>query len=175
MDRNLKETYLKKVKSERSLLEKIMTVFPGYRGYREKEMLRETDKLIRDELIKELKAAKEQLFDIERDFISDKDMRTAKRIEKLLMRVDTMTEKIRHATYGYAPRLNVIEVREKQLLKLMEFDANLATLITALRNEIDNFPPEDDGRKSIVSIGRILRKLEREYEKRDKYMLGLME
>ena len=38
------EDYLKKVKRERGLLEKIMSYIPGYRGYKEKELRRESDR-----------------------------------------------------------------------------------------------------------------------------------
>ena len=50
--------YLGKVKGERGLLEKIMGYIPGYHGYKEKELRRESDRLVRMEAVSRLKAAK---------------------------------------------------------------------------------------------------------------------
>ena len=50
--------YLGKVKGERGLLEKIMGYVPGYKGYKEKELRRESDRLVRMETVNRLKAAK---------------------------------------------------------------------------------------------------------------------
>ncbi|MGB9842126.1 MAG: hypothetical protein ACPLKZ_05305, partial [Candidatus Bathyarchaeales archaeon] len=50
--------YLEKIKGERTLLEKIMSYIPGYSGYKEKELRRESDRLVRMEVVNRLKAAK---------------------------------------------------------------------------------------------------------------------
>jgi hypothetical protein len=50
--------YMGKVKGERGLLEKIMGYIPGYKGYKEKELRRESDRLVRMEAVNRLKAAK---------------------------------------------------------------------------------------------------------------------
>ena len=49
---------VEKVKEERSLSEKILSYIPGYSGYKEKELRRETDKLVRDQAVMKLKDAK---------------------------------------------------------------------------------------------------------------------
>ena len=48
------KTPLKKVESEKALLEKISLAIPGFRGYKLKEMRREADKLIRDRIYRRL-------------------------------------------------------------------------------------------------------------------------
>ena len=45
--------YIHKSKSQMRLSERIAAALPGFRGYKEKELRRETDKLIRNQLIPE--------------------------------------------------------------------------------------------------------------------------
>ncbi len=51
--------YLGKVKGERSLLERIMGYVPGYHGYKEKELRRESDRLVRMEAVNRLKSCQD--------------------------------------------------------------------------------------------------------------------
>jgi hypothetical protein len=50
--------YLAKIKEERTLTEKIIGYIPGYRGYKEKELRRESDRLVRMDVVNRLKDAK---------------------------------------------------------------------------------------------------------------------
>lgn len=52
---------LERIRGERGLLERIISKVPGYRGYKEKELRRESDRLDRMEAAGRLKASKEIL------------------------------------------------------------------------------------------------------------------
>ena len=47
-----------RIKGEQGLVEKIVSYIPGYHGYKEKELRRETDKLVREFSVQKLKEAK---------------------------------------------------------------------------------------------------------------------
>ncbi|MGY0288915.1 MAG: hypothetical protein DSO07_10430 [Thermoproteota archaeon] len=165
----MEKRYLDVVQQEKGLLEKILTVFPGYRGYREKEVLRETDRLIRDTLFNDLRNAKAKLQNTYRPLALSNDPR-AKEMEKLIMRLDSMAERIRHATYGYAPLMNVIQVNQKQILQLMSFDAMLAEKIEKIRKSIDDISQDPS---KISEVDSCLTELEEVFSKRRDFMLGL--
>ncbi|MEM1673716.1 MAG: hypothetical protein QXN24_03585 [Candidatus Bathyarchaeia archaeon] len=52
---------MERIHEERSLLERIVGYIPGYRGYKEKELRRESDRLVRMDVVNRLKAAKDLL------------------------------------------------------------------------------------------------------------------
>ena len=52
-------SYEDKIRGEMGLMEKIMRYIPGYRGYKEKEIRRESDRLIRMESALRLQKAKD--------------------------------------------------------------------------------------------------------------------
>ena len=64
-------TLLDRIKSNMYGLERgIANVVPGYKGYKQKELRREADKLLRDTLVSRLRTVKRQLDALQQDLIS---------------------------------------------------------------------------------------------------------
>jgi len=169
---------LNRVKDKRTLIERIMLTFPGYRGYKEKELMRETDKLIRDAVFRNMKEASESIRTIYGKTLNDFGLSGEVRLlEKLSMRSDALAEKIRHATHGYSPLMNVLKVEEEALMKLMEFDAHIAEELGELESSIRSVKKEMSGGKvvpeAIRKIENALEALERTFSKRNEAIIGL--
>src|SRR4030066_2031758 len=119
--------YLGKVRRERCLLEKIMGYVPGYRGYKEKELRRESDRLVRMEAVNRLKAAKTAF---RRTFANPSAVQKLTgdatfRFEALNSRIDRVTQRIDRAVAGYAGMFDTIQVKEDKLDSLILHDINL--------------------------------------------------
>jgi hypothetical protein len=167
------------VKRERTLIEKILSVFPGYKGYKEKELLRETDKLIRNVVFRNMKEISERIRTLYREALNISSLsQETHQLEKLSMRSDALAEKIHHATYGYSPLMHVIKIDEKALLRLMEFDAGLADNINKLKEVVKNMEGELAFHKlsleSIRKIESIISILENTFNKRSEVLLGIV-
>ncbi|RLF23268.1 MAG: hypothetical protein DRN15_06715 [Thermoprotei archaeon] len=109
---------------ELKLLEKIMLVIPGFRGYKKRELIREDDKLVREKVASMLDDARREL---ERIMplalpLMGADVEQMDRLRKKLMMVSS---KIRHAEHGYAGYFDRIKVEERELMKLYEYDYKL--------------------------------------------------
>jgi hypothetical protein len=70
-----RKNYVGKIRQEMTLMEKILSYVPGYRGYKEGEIRRESDRLIRMESANKLREAKNdirlKLADLANSFIDD--------------------------------------------------------------------------------------------------------
>jgi hypothetical protein len=129
--------YLGKVKGERGLLERIMGYIPGYHGYKEKELRRESDRLVRMEVVNRLKAAKAS---IRRTFtnpamvqkLSEED---ASKYDTLTYRLDRITQRVDRAVAGYAGMFDAIKVREDKLDTVMQSDVNLIEKADAIKTD----------------------------------------
>jgi len=122
-----KKDYLGKVREERGLLERIMGYIPGYRGYKEKELRRESDRLVRMEAVNRLKAAKTT---IRRAFANPSIVQKLSsddsyRYEALLARLDRVTQRIDRAVAGYAGMFDAVKVKEDKLDTVIEHDVSL--------------------------------------------------
>ena len=119
--------YLEKVKGERGLLERIMGYIPGYHGYKEKELRRESDRLVRMEAVNRLKAAKTVM---RRAFANPAMVQKLAgedtyRYDALNSRMDRVTQRIDRAVAGYQGLFDAVKVKENKLDSVLEYDVSL--------------------------------------------------
>lgn len=118
------KTY-EKVKSEMRLSERILAELPGFRGYKEKELRREADKLIRNHVYNILIEAKNNVKAAFQELSKQRIYEVLDDLDKLVMKFDRLAEKINHATYGYAGFFDAVKIEEDDLDRIISFDARL--------------------------------------------------
>jgi hypothetical protein len=131
--------YLGKVRGERGLLEKIMGYIPGYHGYKEKELRRESDRLVRMEAVNRLKAAKTAF---RRAFANPANVQKLTgedtyRYEALNSRIDRVTQRIDRAVAGYAGMFDAIKVKEDKLDLVIQHDVSLIENAESIKAEVE--------------------------------------
>jgi len=131
--------YLGKVRGERGLLEKIMGYIPGYHGYKEKELRRESDRLVRTEAVNRLKAAKTAF---RRTFANPTNVQKLAgedtyRYEALNSRIDRVTQRIDRAVAGYAGMFDAIKVKEDKLDTVIQHDISLIENAESIKAEVE--------------------------------------
>ncbi|MEM1526635.1 MAG: hypothetical protein QXH10_06640 [Ignisphaera sp.] len=107
-----------------ALLEKLLNILPGFRGYKKKEHIREDDRLVREYIVKILSEA---IRDLEEAIvnIAEYDFRSAELYDNVLRDLRTIADKIRWAEHGYAPHFNVVKIQEEDLSKIREIDLSI--------------------------------------------------
>ncbi len=137
--------YFDRVKSQTNLQEKIELLVPGFHGYKEKEMRRESDKLIRNQIYQKLYDAEAQAKDVYRSLVNQGANDSWDDTDHLLARLDRVMERINHSEYGYAGFFDSTKVREPDLDRMMGYDIqliqmadNVSGAIQALKDSVDN-------------------------------------
>jgi hypothetical protein len=139
--------YLEKVRGERGLLEKIMSYIPGYKGYKEKELRRESDRLIRMGVVNRLKSAK-NIFRSSfssgsiLNKLSDEDVN---RFEAFLSRLDRVTQRIDRAVAGYAGEFDAVKVKEDKLEAILKHDLGLLERAEAIKVDVQKIVKTESG------------------------------
>ena len=64
------ENFYARSKAQTGLLEKIELIIPGFRGYKEKELRRESDKVVRNQIYQRLYEAEALVKDTYRDLVN---------------------------------------------------------------------------------------------------------
>jgi hypothetical protein len=132
--------YLGKVRGERGLLERIMGYIPGYRGYKEKELRRESDRLVRTDAVNRLKAAKTA---VRRTFanptvVQKLTSEDSYRFDALTSRLDRVTQRIDRAVAGYQGMFDAVKVKEDKLDTVIQHDLSLIQEAEAIKTDCDN-------------------------------------
>ena len=171
--------YLGKVKGERSLLEKIMGYVPGYRGYKEKELRRESDRLVRMEAVNRLKAAKTAF---RRTFANPLLVQKLAgddtyRFDALNSRLDRVTQRIDRAVAGYAGMFDAIKVKEDKLDSVLKHDLSLIEQAESVKADVEKTvgidPATDEWRAAMDALISKVEGLDRLVNERTNLLRGL--
>jgi len=170
---------VEKAKEEMRLSERILAALPGFRGYKEKEIRRESDKLIRSHLYQRLMEARKDLKETFQKLSDNKLHEVLTDMDRFIMRFDRISEKINHASYGYAGFFNIVKVEEEKLDKMIDFDTNMLDEVEKIVEEATAFKKEaakqkfENVRDHISSLDDMLETLEETFEERDEVIKGV--
>ena len=125
-------------------LEKILNKIPGFGGYRQKEMRRDADKLLRDHIYGVLTEQRRRIEDIQGE-LGIEYIEFVEKIGKARRRLQTLADTVHTAAYGYAGLFDAVRVKEEQLDALYSFDNGLlaeseaiAACVGSLRAAVDS-------------------------------------
>jgi hypothetical protein len=125
---------LDKAREGQNLLEKIANLIPGFKGYREKELRRDADRLQREYLASRLDECKKPLNDISAAVSRSGNLDVINDIETARKRLDKVANRIRYADRGYAGFFDAIKVKEDALERVYQFDLRLVGGVEAIRD-----------------------------------------
>lgn len=174
-----KKDVYEKAKKEMRLSERILAEIPGFRGYKEKELRRESDKLIRNHLYRKLSEAKNDLKDVFQKLSDRRLFDVLTDMDRLMAKMDRVAEKVNHASYGYAGFFNIVKVKEENLDRMIDFDNQLVDEADKITTEVDAFKSEvmkqevKKAKDRILHLAETLEAFEETFDKRGEVILGV--
>jgi len=162
-----KKTPLQRIKEDEKLLEKIMLAVPGFSGYKEREQRREADKIIRNFLYSKLQEARNGLQDIYQVLGENRVPDALHPIDRLMAVFDRVSERVNHASYGYAGFFDSIKIDEDELDRMVSFDTQLVDGAKGLAERVKDFKAQVEAGKfdSVQVYTDELRKTIEEFER----------
>lgn len=166
-------------KSQMRLSERIAAALPGFRGYKEKELRRESDKLIRNHLYLKLSKDKDNVRSISQRIADKRYLDILADVDRLVAKMDRITEKVNHASYGYSGFFDIVKIKEDNLDRMIAFDNQLVDSVNALSAEIDAFKAQllngdyTNLKDKIQSVTDKLELLEDTFDKRQEVIIGV--
>jgi hypothetical protein len=119
-------------------LEALVAKIPGYKGYKEKEIRREADNLLRQRLANQLAEERTQAEDIASQMLTGPGLSQLDEMGKGNTRLQTLIDKIKTAAQGYAGFFDAVRVKEDQLDILYEFDTRMLDQVDEIRAALDS-------------------------------------
>jgi hypothetical protein len=134
-----KET-IDKVKGKQGILSKIQNFFTL--GYGTKEDLRELDRKLRDLYYVDLRDMRHVWEDLYLEAL-DAGAAESRDYKKVIQVLDRVTEKVRHADYGYAGLMDRKgHIRENELARVFNFDRDIGNELDGLKAAVDKAKAE---------------------------------
>lgn len=161
------ENIIDKVKGEQNFMERIISYVPGYHGYKEKELRREADKIIRNYLVKELNEARMILNDFLKEIAESNETTAFSTANRTAAVLDRLISKIEHANYGYSGFFDAVKVKEDKLEKLIEYDLNVLENVKSVKETAKNLSKQNDSKVALEDFRKKLIELENIFDQRN--------
>ncbi|HUK79619.1 MAG TPA: hypothetical protein VLU91_03030 [Nitrososphaerales archaeon] len=120
------------VDDNRGIAKKLELLIPGLRGYRNKEDIRVSDELLRNQVADRLDHVKDNLQQLRKQVAVSNDLTNLTSIGSLMAQVQTLSGEVRHAAQGYAGWVAPIRIDENKLNKLYDYDYSFVSAVFQL-------------------------------------------
>ena len=174
-----KNNILSNVQGQMRLSERIAAFIPGFRGYKEKEIRRESDRLLRNHLYMKLSTEKNDLREISQKIADRRYFDVMTDMDRLLAKMDRIAEKVNHASYGYSGFFDAVKVKEDNLDNMIAFDNKLIDDVSELASQIDAFKADlssgntSNLKTNVQNVTVKIESLEDTFDKRNEVIMGV--
>jgi len=171
--------YVERGKAGTGLLEKIELFIPGFRGYKEKEIRRESDRLIRNQVYQKLSEATAKAKDVYRSLVNQGVSEAWDDTDHMMAKLDRITERINHSEYGYAGFFDIAKVKEPELDRMIDYDLQMLQMAEAVGQAVNTLKESVDGERPAEARGKVkealktVDALEAAYNNRKQVILGV--
>lgn len=122
-------------KAQRNIFERLMDKIPGFRGFQDRELRRDVDKLQREHISGEIGRVKTVLRDKARAYTDAGQIALLGPFDRLDRKLDGLSQSVRFADYGASGLFDAVKIGEPELQRLYEFDLSLLDDLAALRTD----------------------------------------
>lgn len=165
-----------KMKADRNALDELVAKIPGFRGYKEREVRRDADRVLRQHVSQLLEEQRKRLNELQVQLLEGGQVDLLDDLERIGTKVQGVINRLKTAAYGYAGLFDAVKVNEEQLDALYRFDEKLLNLVAELRDALDGLGEALDAGEE---LGRALKHLQRTVDglsrtvrKREKVVVG---
>lgn len=163
-------------KERRNWLERLGEKIPGFRGYQDRELRREVDKMQREHFASRMRRLKVAVRDAARGYTDAGQIGVLHQFDRLDRRLDGLSQAVRFADYGHSGLFDVVKFYEEELERLYRFDLSLIDDLDGLEAGIDAVPSPGQGAAAaaLETVLASLTALEEKWEQRGSVIAGVV-
>jgi hypothetical protein len=118
-------------------LEQLAIKVPGYAGYKEKELRRQSDRLLRESLARQYQDQKNRIGEAESALLASGQIGGMSRLETANLKLNLFIDHLKTGATGYAGLFDAVKIKEAQLDRVYQYDAQLSAGVDKLKGIID--------------------------------------
>jgi hypothetical protein len=123
-----------RIEESKNWFERLMEKIPGYKGYKQKELQREGDKIERVYVADRLDSCLGRLDDLKLDLMKSGNLDALGDVDVTMRKLRTVRDRVQFADYGYAGLFDTTKVGTQKLDELRAFDQGLETEAGGIRD-----------------------------------------
>lgn len=127
-----------KVTDSQDAFKKLASHIPGFSGYVERQNRRAADKLMRETIADRFEEHWKRASALQTDMINEGMIAYIDDIERAVIQIRTLIDKVRTASYGYSGVFDAIKINENELAQLYAFDQGFFLTAEEVGRALDN-------------------------------------
>ncbi len=132
-------------KGRRNRLERLADKIPGFRGFQDRELRRDVDKMQREHISKELGQLKVAVRAKAQVYTDAGQIGVLHLFDRLDRRLDGLSQAVRFADYGVSGFFEVVKIYEAELENLYQFDLSVLEDLSRLSGDLAAVPLPGQG------------------------------
>jgi hypothetical protein len=133
------DSFIDKAQEGMGAIERLLKGLPIVREYNDKELRREADQRLRQTLATELEQQKQRLYDAQKELLRAGGLAYMDDAGGAIQKLQTLIDRIRSASYGYAGLFAAVKIEEEQIDALHRFDVALAERAHEIAERVGQF------------------------------------
>ena len=165
-----------RAREDESPLQRLLDFIPGFKGYREQELRRRADQLLRDHLVGLLDGAKAKLQQFAAKLSRAGKLMAVGALDRVIGLLTKVRDKLRYADYGYTGWFDTPQIREDELDRMYEYDLSLREFVAAIQTKVDACIGADDAalQAALDELEAAIRELEQMIDRREEIIARLV-
>lgn len=163
-------------KSQMGAVEKLLKGLPGINGYINKELRRDADKRVREGIAQAMTQSKNELLRLQTDLLGSGGLQYMDDLDGVIVKLQTLTDRIRTASYGYAGLFDAVRIKEPELDALNRFDVALAQQVGGINTAIaalsDAIADNNNVLPTIKRVGKTVADMSALFDKRSEAIVS---
>lgn len=163
-------------RAQRNILERLGEKIPGFRGFQDRELRRDVDKLQREHIAGEIGRVKAALRDRARSYTDAGQIAVLGPFDRLDRRLDGLSQSVRFADYGASGLFDAVKIGEAELARLYEFDLSLLDDVAALKTDVAGIPSpgQADAAAALGQVEQRVRAVEEKWRGREQVISNVV-
>lgn len=165
-------------RAQRNALERLGEKIPGFRGFQDRELRRDVDRLLRERLASEVGSLKSGLRDRARAYTDAGRLAALGGFDRLDRVLDGLAQAIRFSDYGATGLFDAVKIREAELDRLYQFDLAVFEDLAQLEAAVAALPvpggAESDPAAPLAQVEQAVRALDGKWKGRREVVEGVV-
>ena len=161
-----------RAEKQKNWIEKGLHKIPGFKGYYERELRRDSDKLQRDFIVLTLNEGLGEFREIIKGVTRKSDLKQLTEYGDVQKYFEKVINNIRYSDRGYTGFFDLIKVKENELDVIYEKDLEVLEMVLKFNDDFSVFKNITSDSDKLKKIREALENIEESYEKRNEILKG---
>jgi hypothetical protein len=130
--------FFEKVRGQVDPFKKLLSYIPGFKGYVERQSRRDADKILRETVARRFEEQWGRASNLQAELVNSGMIKYVDDMEKASIALRTFIDKITTAARGYSGLFDAVQINEKELEAIYQFDVAFFDLGDQVARALDN-------------------------------------